>query len=313
MASGLSKLTYMTSLLMVRIAAGGVPTRSPRLSTSLPSVDALPPGYVIGQNHPHEHTATAACKHVRELDRYTELSPIPDHTREAFAAAAEWLAERSGRTELLLDSGCGTGRSTLLLAQQNPSCAVIGIDRSLTRLSKDKGREGASLRATGTVAAARDGALVQPLLENALLVRADLPAFWRLAVEARWRVRAHRMLFPNPYPKPAHLGRRWHGHPSWPLVLRLGGDLELRSNWRTYLDETLIATEAIARLAQPSEDGTISEGLAHRPEVQAAVRALTVRPFVKEYTPSAPFASEFEEKYHCAALPLYRLVLALAT
>ena len=41
----------------------------------------------------------------------------------------------------------------------------------------------------------------------------------------------------NPWPKAAHLQRRVHGHASFPLLLRLGGSLELRSNWQLYVEE----------------------------------------------------------------------------
>jgi tRNA G46 methylase TrmB len=58
-------------------------------------------------------------------------------------------------------------------------------------------------------------------------------------------------LYPNPWPKPDHLQRRWHGSPLWPSILALGGRLELRSNWRVYVDEfaqALALTGASAQL-----------------------------------------------------------------
>lgn len=286
----------MAAVLMMCISARGISLEASQLARR-----RLPPGYVIDRQAPHERTSAVASKHVLDLDSYLEMAPIPGHTRDAFAAAAEWLASRDGRPELLLDSGCGTGRSTLVLARQHPDCVVIGVDRSLNRLSKV---------ARAEARAAHDSAVVQPVLDNALLVRADLPAFWRLAVAAGWRVRAHRILFPNPYPKPAHLSRRWHGHPSWPLVLRLGGELELRSNWRTYLDEALLATRAVASLAPPAAGGAGADGAGL--EVRSAARALAAGgAVVQQYAPAEPFASEFEEKYHLAQLPLYRLALSL--
>jgi len=253
---------------------------------------------------------------VLELDSFLHNAPTPEHTRATFGATAAWLAERHGARRgaggLLLDSGCGTGRSTLLLAQQHPDCLVIGVDRSLARLRKDK----RDISPGAACAPRGDEGPVQPAFDNALLVRADLPAFWRLAVESGWRLRAHRLLFPNPYPKPAHLPRRWHAHPSWPLVLALGGELELRSNWRTYLEETVIATSAIAHLA--SSDGEAGDlpppscdAAALRPDVRAAARALAAGLRVEQYAASAPFVSEFEAKYEAARLPLFRLALRL--
>ena len=40
--------------------------------------------------------------------------------------------------------------------------------------------------------------------------------------------------------------KRWHCHPSFPLLLSLAGSLELRSNWQVYLQEFQIAVEALA-------------------------------------------------------------------
>lgn len=47
----------------------------------------------------------------------------------------------------------------------------------------------------------------------------------------------HYLLYPNPWPKKAQLGRRWHGHPVFPTIVALGGVVECRSNWQTYIDE----------------------------------------------------------------------------
>jgi tRNA G46 methylase TrmB len=47
----------------------------------------------------------------------------------------------------------------------------------------------------------------------------------------------HYLLYPNPWPKPGHLQRRWHAHPVFPAMLALGGRLEMRCNWKIYADE----------------------------------------------------------------------------
>ena len=41
---------------------------------------------------------------------------------------------------VVLDAGCGTGRSSMLLAESHPHLPVLGIDRSAVRLSKGHGR-----------------------------------------------------------------------------------------------------------------------------------------------------------------------------
>jgi tRNA G46 methylase TrmB len=82
---------------------------------------------------------------------------------------------------------------------------------------------------------------------NLDLVRADLVDYWRLMREANIAVARHYLLYPNPWPKIGHLARRWHGHPVFPAMLELGGELECRSNWLIYMDEFCFA---VSRLTQ---------------------------------------------------------------
>ena len=120
---------------------------------------------------------------------------------------------------LILDSGCGTGASTRRIARRHPSCLVIGVDKSRDRL-------------------ARGGAHRFPWRDdNMVLLRAELTSFWRLALDAGWRLQRHFLLYPNPWPKPGQLQRRWHAHPVFPSLLKLGGALEMRTNWRIYAEE----------------------------------------------------------------------------
>jgi len=83
-------------------------------------------------------------------------------------------------------------------------------------------------------------------------LRAELATFWRLAVQAGWRLHRHFLLYPNPWPKPGHLRRRWHAHPVFPDLLQLGGRLELRSNWAVYAEEFAVAVNhALGTRVQP--------------------------------------------------------------
>lgn len=137
--------------------------------------------------------------------------PVAAHSAQAFAGCAKRVAAWSG--PLLLDAGCGTGTSSLQIAIANPEALVLGVDKSAARLGRGISSE-------------------RP--DNLLLLRADLVDFWRLAAAAGWKLSRHYLLYPNPWPKPGHLGRRWHAHPVFPTLLALGGELELRSNWETY-------------------------------------------------------------------------------
>lgn len=143
-------------------------------------------------------------------------------TVAAFGALLELVGEDADRG-VVLDSGCGTGESTRRIAEVHPGHLVIGIDRSEARLA----------RVRAPVLPHRDG--------NAVWVRAELAAFWRLALTHGWRLEHHYLLYPNPWPKAAQLKRRWHAHPAFPVLLDLGGRLEMRTNWEIYAREFALA------------------------------------------------------------------------
>ncbi len=119
---------------------------------------------------------------------------------------------------MMLDAGCGSAASTVRIARAHPRHWVIGIDRSASRLA----------------AVLEDR---RPLPGNAIVVRAEIAAFWRLARHAGWRFERLWLLYPNPWPKPAQLMRRWHAHPGFADALAIAATIELRTNWRIYADE----------------------------------------------------------------------------
>lgn len=157
----------------------------------------------------HERLVEIVKKHQRTSYR----APISEHAARAWAELKAFRAAQL--TPIVLDSGCGTGDSTRQLARMYPHCCVIGIDRSLSRLSRVR-PEGAG---------------------NMLLLRANLEEIFRLAALEGIEVERHFILYPNPYPKSQHLKRRWHGSPVFSDLVALGGDLVLRSNWKIYLQE----------------------------------------------------------------------------
>jgi len=198
------------------------------------------------------------------LDRHLSsrwAQPFHRPTVEAFQALQSLLEDRVDR--LVLDSGCGTGDSTRELAKQLPECTVIGIDKSSARLS-------------------RTGVTSYPHREkNAVWLRAELSTFWRLAVEAGWQLERHYLLYPNPWPKPGALQRRWHAHPVFPELLKLGGRLEMRTNWEIYALEFAAAMN----------------------------RALGVQ--VKPASPpELPVMTPFESKYRNSGHDLYSVVVS---
>jgi len=192
-------------------------------------------------------------KHVSTNEKYLSCRPLAAHTMEAFEEAqifvSNFYRENGEKTDIILDSGCGTGRSTLLLGERYPNSIVLGIDRSLSRLQRNfLFREDDQSDENEVVHNDEDDADFElsdsssvihkvPALRNVLLIRAELTDFWRCCLNAGWNIRRHYILYPNPYPKMSRLKSRWYAHPSFPIILKLGGDIIIRSNWKGYLDE----------------------------------------------------------------------------
>ena len=161
------------------------------------------------QTQPYEKLAQVIERHQQS----TFQKPIAEFNRQAFEQAQKRLTEHGG--PLILDSCCGVGQSTRLLAERFPNHFILGVDRSADRLERKLGK----------------------LPANACLIRADLVDFWRLAVAADWQVEQHFLLYPNPSPKKKDFKLRWHGHPVFKHLVALGGRLECRTNWQLYVEE----------------------------------------------------------------------------
>lgn len=192
------------------------------------------------QTAPHPRLAETVAKHAREPWR----KPVAEHSRRAFGALADVLRTPRG---LILDSGCGTGRSTAVLAGRYPGHQIIGVDKSPARLGK---------------------APVLP--ENALVTRIDLEDFWRLALDAGWTFERQCFYYPNPWPKPEQRLRRWPFHPVFPTILACGGMLELRTNWKVYAEEFAIAVGLLTRA-----NAVVESWIPEHPETPFEAKYLT--------------------------------------
>jgi tRNA (guanine-N7-)-methyltransferase len=207
---------------------------------------------VSAQQGVHEKLEACVTRHRDAPFR----KPFADYNRQALEMA---LAGWDGSAPLILDAGCGVGHSTIALARAHPEHWVMGVDQSEDRLNRRKPYPDALLP------------------KNMVLIRADLVDFWRLLEDAGLRLAQHYILYPNPWPKIGHLGRRWPAHPVFPVIPRLGGVLECRTNWQVYIAEFARAVEILTGRTVP---WTVFEA----------------------DTPLTPF----ERKYRDSGQPLYR-------
>lgn len=179
---------------------------------------------VSNQQGIHDNLEAIVQKHLS----HDFKKPFNQHTLDAFADANKRVQAHKG--PIILDACCGVGQSTRILAKRNPDALVIGVDKSANRLTRQ----------------IDDNWQV----DNYLLVRADLNDFFRLVVEHQWPVTEHFILYPNPWPKSKHIGRRWHGAAVFPYIVKIGQQITLRSNWQLYLEEFAFAAELACKQTQ---------------------------------------------------------------
>jgi len=171
-------------------------------------------------------------KYVLRHQQHAFQRPIAEHTQQAFQHVLDFLQGWKG--DFILDACCGVGESTINIANKYPESKVIGIDKSIARLDKHQSY-------------ANKSALQH---NNYLLIQADLNDFWRLMhkyIEDNkpvWALSKQYILYPNPYPKKSQLSKRWHASAMLPYIIALSPHIELRSNWRLYLEEFLQAAQA---------------------------------------------------------------------
>lgn len=250
---------------------------------------------------------------VRKYARTTFLRPIADHTREAFAEVETFVEKFYGKNgdpgtasgvtnairdgapsanaetapqAVILDSGCGTGESTIHIARRFPGIPVIGIDKSCARLNK----AGNPSQTAG-----------EDVPANAFWIRAELLDFWRLALDyvkaCKWTIPYHAVYYPNPWPKQSEATRRFHMHPIFPTLLALGKTIELRTNWEIYAREFAEAARIVFE-----EWANNASNVAH-PNTQPQI---TCESFDSEKPETA-----FERKYKEARQKLWRVLVAL--
>jgi tRNA (guanine-N7-)-methyltransferase len=167
--------------------------------------------------------------------------------------------------KIILDTGCGTGESSFNLAKENPDCFIIGIDKSSSRIDRHSDFKKSEA------------------VSNFVIARGELLDLWPLiyqhSLKSDWKIVKQCLLYPNPWPKGKALKRRWQGSPIMPFICAIGGEIDVRSNWRIYLEEMAMAIEFY-----------------------------TGKKFeIKKWHPKVPFTL-FEKKYLLSGQDLYRLV-----
>jgi tRNA (guanine-N7-)-methyltransferase len=240
---------------------------------------------ITNQTCVHEDLIKILAKHKQSDFK----RPVAEHTIVAFAQMLHWLTDWRG--DVIIDACCGVGESTINLANEYPAARVIGVDKSVARLDKHRSyvTKNKSLKA---LMVNSDSPIEQINIEtepkNYLLLQADLNDFWRLLLEhisqmsPAWKIVKQFILYPNPYPKKSQLGKRWHGGALFPYIVNLCSNIEVRSNWRLYLDEFLIAAEFY---------GLIGD-----------IEPISEKVIDKAYTP-------FERKYLAANQTCFKLVI----
>lgn len=216
-------------------------------------------------------------KLVRKYAQTKYLRPIALHTRKSFLLAENALKiweQKNGKENslIVLDSGCGTGESTIHLAKQFEDCFVIGVDKSAMRLNK-----AGNVNQLGN----------ENIPPNVYWVRAELLDFWRMVLDAHWNICYHALFYPNPWPKQSEGGRRFHLHPIFPTMMSIAPITELRTNWEIYAQEFATAAKIL------NSENKISNGL----HIECNI-----------FTPKNP-QTAFERKYTTAGQPLWRVIV----
>jgi len=263
-------------------------------------------------------------KHIQTLPKYWKSKPIAKHTSAAFTEALDFILQHPKRTtsldtkakvKVIIDGGCGTGRSSYLLGEIHKDCLVIGIDQSLSRLSRNKGYNNDNIQQSNDNTNEGD---------NVLLLRAELADFWKCILSSpEWQknvqIQKHYLLYPNPYPKKSRLKNRWYAHPAFPLLMMTteGAELIMRSNWEGYLKEFSQAVNVWSETGANYEDfhGMINSCESDDDEWHPTIASSSSSTKLEVVGPDrlnidiAESLTNFEAKYVEIGEPIYELKL----
>lgn len=165
----------------------------------------------------------------------SRIQRISEERRAYYGGLLELMRRaREQGLEVILDTGCGTGESTR--ARVQPGRWILGVDKSLVRMDRGA-QQGLEVPIWRQASSPKPGALDLALRAGGLLARAELSELVALMHHEGCIVDKLDFLYPNPWPKTQHFGRRWYGHPIWPYTLAVAHKIELRTNWEVYARE----------------------------------------------------------------------------
>ena len=179
------------------------------------------------QTEIYDNLVSVVQKHLRVVHQ----KPYPVFSLAAFEKIQAFTGSFSKRP--ILDSGCGTAMSCLYLLEKYPEHPIVAIDKSAYRLEKGKKRLRQHKEA-----------------HRVLFVQADIFDMWELAKINKIYFHRHFLFYPNPWPLKKHFRRRVYGHPAFRILFHICKHLEVRTNWKLYLDELSLSIEQISPLIE---------------------------------------------------------------
>lgn len=244
----------------------------------------IPPSSKIPEGQPGVRKAwVQRCfeRQRSELSAAPRIERIDPARRDFYLSLIEMMqrAQEAGK-RVILDSGCGTGESTR--RRLGPEQWILGLDKSLARMERGSS-QGLEVPIWRDERLPKPGAMDLALRAGGVLVRGELTELVSLMHAHGCIVEQLDFLYPNPWPKTQHFGRRWYGHPIWPYALAVAQRVQLRTNWKIYAQEFAYALGLWVPQAQG--EGVVETFALGEQE------ALTA----------------FEEKYALAGHPLYRV------
>ena len=175
------------------------------------------------------------------------------------------LLEKLDGKKVIFDTGCGIGESSFKLAEKYQDKIVLGVDKSVSRIE-------------------RKNAFKSSVPNNLVLLQADLqdvwPALYEMQNDDVLEVVKQYILYPNPWPKLKGVKRRWYANPMLSFILELSSNIEIRSNWKRYLEDFALVAGHIG-----NRDCEL-----------------------QEFTP-VEYLTPFEKKYSLSGQPLYQLMI----